>query len=392
MKLKIFQIHNDSRNLAFMNHKFTESHGGVDPKNYRCVFKGYMEANDLDDIYATLNQEERPGTFRGHSLSVSDVVEVMENTPNWYAFETNNHFGEPYSLARLQICKAMLEALRFDMNYFDGRIVDPLSDSVFEEFNDLGKRIPYPEQKVDTEEIKAYLLPLAMEFSARIPTWYLEAMGWEQKNVMESIADHLLSDEMREHLRKELSADDIAICTEASEVCREVKAVREKSMDLTDCKYVPIIKAGAYFVDSVGYQQIDFDDSLAEEQEGLRCVEIQPGYPAFESRLVDKLEELQRSVSKHSEEALIEFTYPFEGDSAILLGNEEAKLIGMEGNRRIEGSVYAGPLFVIGDDGEGGLCDLTDEQVQKYSEMFATPETISQEEVQSDLGFSIYGW
>lgn len=76
----------------------------------------------------------------------------------------------------------------------------------------------------------------------------------------------------------------------------------------------------------------------------------------------------------------------------MILGNEEAKLCGMEGNRRLFGSVYAGPIFITRDNGEGDLCALTDEQVKTYGEMFAVPEDISPAEVQRDVGFTFYGW
>ena len=105
----------------------------------------------------------------------------------------------------------------------------------------------------------------------------------------------------------------------------------------------------------------------------------------------DDLAALQRAVSDHCEESFIEYTYPFE-DDCMILGNEEAKLNGMEGNRRLGESIYAGPIFITRDDGIGGLCSLTDEQVIKYSEMFAKPHDISPEEVQSDCGFTFYGW
>ena len=65
-----------------------------------------------------------------------------------------------------------------------------------------------------------------------------------------------------------------------------------------------------------------------------------------------------------------------------------AKCIGMEGNRRFGESIYAGPIFITRDNHNSGLCSLTDEQVQKYSEMFAEPQDISQDEVQADMGFT----
>ena len=57
-----------------------------------------------------------------------------------------------------------------------------------------------------------------------------------------------------------------------------------------------------------------------------------------------------------------------------------------------DSSIYAGPIFITRDDGVGGLCSLTDEQVVKYSEMFAEPHDISPEETQADVGFTFYGW
>ena len=73
------------------------------------------------------------------------------------------------------------------------------------------------------------------------------------------------------------------------------------------------------------------------------------------------------------------------------MGNEEAKLIGMEGNRYLDDghSVIAGPFFVCGlteDDFRG----LTEKEVQKYMNKYAEPENISQEEVEADTGFMLY--
>ena len=71
------------------------------------------------------------------------------------------------------------------------------------------------------------------------------------------------------------------------------------------------------------------------------------------------------------------------------LGNEEAKLHHMAGTRRVEGSIYAGPLYILGDNGQGEFIDLTQEQVDKYLDRFADPEYISDEEVEADCGYSI---
>lgn len=100
----------------------------------------------------------------------------------------------------------------------------------------------------------------------------------------------------------------------------------------------------------------------------------------------DGLEALQQAVG-----GLIEITYPLDGN-AIVIGNDEAKLIGLEGNRRINGEIYAGTLLIAADDGCGDMTDLTDAQVSHYTEEFQTPDEISQEEVEDSIGFTIYGF
>ena len=147
------------------------------------------------------------------------------------------------------------------------------------------------------------------------------------------------------------------------------------------------LAAGFYFCDSVGFAQVDFDPAQARAPDNLcRILSLEPHRRPYESELVNELSAMQQAVG-----GLIEFTYPFD-DNVMICGNEEAKLEGLEGNRRVYGSVYCGNLFLIGDDGEGGCVSLTDEQMQKYTEMFARPEDISPEEVQADTGFIFYGF
>lgn len=166
---------------------------------------------------------------------------------------------------------------------------------------------------------------------------------------------------------------------------------RGHSLSVSDvvelCDPVEDLEAGFYYCDSVGFEKVDFDPELAQVPEKLcRVLVLEPHRRPYESELVDELSTLQKAVGGH-----IEFTYPFD-DNAIICGNEEAKLEGLEGNRRVYGSVYAGNLFLVGDDGEGGLMSLTDEQIRTYSDMFAQPEDISQDEVEADTGFILYGF
>jgi hypothetical protein len=116
----------------------------------------------------------------------------------------------------------------------------------------------------------------------------------------------------------------------------------------------------------------------------MRVVYVEPNKPPYVAEIENTLEGKQRAVQGYIEPVYIE------NDGTCLIGNEEAKLIGMEGNRRIGPStIIAGPFFVCGTT-EENFIGLTDEEVTKYMDRFKNPELISQDEVQSDIGFTIY--
>ena len=118
---------------------------------------------------------------------------------------------------------------------------------------------------------------------------------------------------------------------------------------------------------------------------------ILPGKTPVETRIIDDLSHWQRAVSRCGEDALMQVVAPFD-DSAVIVCNQEAKLKGMEGNRTLYGDVIAGPMYIVGEDTDGGFCGLTEKQVQKYKEMFAEPEDISPEEVEASIRFSFSPW
>lgn len=119
---------------------------------------------------------------------------------------------------------------------------------------------------------------------------------------------------------------------------------------------------------------------------GYRVVYVEPGKPAVEKEIGTKLEDLQEAVG-----GLIECIYSHR-DGTLIVANDEAKLLGMEGNRRLDGgSIIAGPFFVIGDAGES-FRSLTDAEVNKYLQLYAEPQQISQREVQADMGFTFYSF
>ena len=156
---------------------------------------------------------------------------------------------------------------------------------------------------------------------------------------------------------------------------------RGYSLSVSD---VVVTEDGAFFCDSIGFKPIDFDESKTHKPDNLmKVVYKEPGKPAFEAEVRNDLESEQKAVG-----GFIECVY--NEDNTIIVCNEEGKLIGMKGNIHLDNgtSIIAGPFFVCGDNGED-FCSLTDEQTQKYLNKYSEPEDISDEETQSDVGFSI---
>lgn len=119
-----------------------------------------------------------------------------------------------------------------------------------------------------------------------------------------------------------------------------------------------------------------------QNEDLMRVVYVEPNKAPRVMEMPHTLEAEQNAVG-----GLIELVY--NDDDTAIVCNDEGKLIGMEGNRRLgNGTIIAGPFFVVGLT-EDDFRSLTDEEVVKYMNQFAEPEQISQEEVESDMGFTI---
>ena len=94
----IYQIKDDSpgENYAFMNMSFIESHGmQIKKEDYKLVYVGELSGNmSLEDIFERFNID-RPEDFRGHSLSVSDIVVLNDGE------KVTAHFVDSISFEQL---------------------------------------------------------------------------------------------------------------------------------------------------------------------------------------------------------------------------------------------------------------------------------------------------
>lgn len=67
-----------------------ERFGELDPENYQVVYDGQLETNDLDEIYEKFNLDHPPD-YKGHSLSMSDVIELYDSAGS--SFHYVDRFG-----------------------------------------------------------------------------------------------------------------------------------------------------------------------------------------------------------------------------------------------------------------------------------------------------------
>ena len=76
MKFEIYQIKNIEAPYAFMGYDYAIKHGLSMNKDYSLVYEGEIEeGKGLEDIFYMFNVN-RPEDFKGHSLSVSDIVKL----------------------------------------------------------------------------------------------------------------------------------------------------------------------------------------------------------------------------------------------------------------------------------------------------------------------------
>ena len=69
-------------------------------------------------------------------------------------------------------------------------------------------------------------------------------------------------------------------------------------------------------------------------------------------------------------------------DNVCILLNDEGKLIGLEGNRRIGSDIIVGDFFVCGSDEEGNLTSLSEEALDTYTKIFYEPQEFTKEEIE----------
>lgn len=157
-----------------------------------------------------------------------------------------------------------------------------------------------------------------------------------------------------------------------------------RSLSVSDVVAVRDPKTGKdsfHFCDSIGFQEIEFDESKAQSRtvETIRVVLVEPGKPARIADIEASLNGYYRAIAADT----IQAVYPFE-EPVCLIMDDEGKLKGSALNRALRdsdtGDVYdivAGTFFVCSckEDYYGSLDEV---EQKKYLEMFRWPERFIQ--------------
>ena len=124
----------------------------------------------------------------------------------------------------------------------------------------------------------------------------------------------------------------------------------------------------------------------------IKVLMVVPGEHPREVVLKNDLDALQKAVSIGCDnQGLIEVVSLEKG--VCIICNEEGKLLGLEGNRRLGGDIIAGVFYVVGEDKCGNFVSLTEAQMEHYSKRFWETEQFSLGEVTDLIHALIHmGW
>lgn len=114
----------------------------------------------------------------------------------------------------------------------------------------------------------------------------------------------------------------------------------------------------------------------------LTVLKVEPGKAPEEVTIPNTLDAMQQMVGGYIEVVHLE--------DACLVCNEDGKLIGLDGNRRVGNDIIAGTFFLVGDQGDGDFCSLTQEQLDRLTHQFAQPETFQPGEVEDSIRLDFY--
>ncbi len=94
-KVRIWQLKaNSDFSMRFISlDEFEKQFGNPSMESYECIYDGKLSTNDLEDIYTICNSNH-PQNYKGHSLSMSDVVELYNENGSSFHYVDRFEFKE----------------------------------------------------------------------------------------------------------------------------------------------------------------------------------------------------------------------------------------------------------------------------------------------------------
>ena len=156
---------------------------------------------------------------------------------------------------------------------------------------------------------------------------------------------------------------------EAHEDGLEITAVRLAG------HHIPSVNPGFYFCDTDHFEHINFDPALTHKPDGLLRVVVESGGMVYETGMADSVESMLKAIG-----GKFKVSMPFEDDSVALI-SKDSVITDLKGKLYTGDDLFVEPLIIVGNDGNGGFCSITDDQVQQYLEMFRQPEHTESEDM-----------
>ncbi|MBQ3134808.1 MAG: DUF3846 domain-containing protein [Oscillospiraceae bacterium] len=121
------------------------------------------------------------------------------------------------------------------------------------------------------------------------------------------------------------------------------------------------------------------------KEKEITVLMVEPHKHPTITTIANDLDALQKAVSIGADyQGLIEIIGIEDG--VCLVCNEEGKLIGLEGNRKIGKDIITGVFYVVGEDGHGNLTSLPKDKRESYQKRFWEPEHYTE----ADIGHALF--
>lgn len=162
------------------------------------------------------------------------------------------------------------------------------------------------------------------------------------------------------------------------------KNIKHDHSDTAIHKHQNVLKNAKVLEEMIAYQkQIE----TLEEKKEINVLNVAPNKEPQVAVIENTLVKTREIIGGNMEEVFI-------SDDAVLICNEEGKLLGFPANRKVGSDIIAGTFLIAGNDGSEEYASLTDEQIEEYTQRFSEIEQHTQEEMlaNSYIGFKEWNY